>query len=35
MDWEVIVIILFGGAAVAGFAYLLDQYRGLRERDWI
>jgi hypothetical protein len=35
VDWEVLTIILFGGLAIAGVAYLLDQYRRLRDRDWI
>ena len=35
MDWEVIAIILSGGAAVFGIVYLLSQYRSLRDFDWI
>ena len=35
MDWEVIAIILFSGAAVFGIVYLLSQYRSLRDFDWI
>ena len=27
MDWEVIAIILMGGAALCGIGYLLSQYR--------
>jgi hypothetical protein len=35
MDWEVIAIILFSGAAVGGIAYLLSEYRSRRDFDWI
>jgi hypothetical protein len=34
VDWEVIAIILLGGAAVSGIVYLLGQYRSLRDFDW-
>jgi hypothetical protein len=27
MDWEIITVILSGGAAVCGIVYLLSQYR--------
>jgi hypothetical protein len=35
IDWEVFTIVLFGVLSVAGVAYLLDQYRRLRDRDWL
>jgi hypothetical protein len=34
MGWEDIAIILLGAAAVGGIAYLLGEYRRLRDRDW-
>jgi hypothetical protein len=34
LDWEVIAIIVLGGAAVAGIGYLLYEYRVLRDFDW-
>jgi hypothetical protein len=35
LDWEAVAIILLGGAAIGGIAYLLGEYRNLRDRDWI
>ena len=35
VDWEVIAIMVLGGAAVCGIVYLLSQYRNLRDFDWI
>ena len=34
MDWEVIAIILLGGAAISGIVYMLSQIGTLREVDW-
>ena len=34
MDWEIAAIVLLGGAAMGGLAYLLGEYRSLRDRDW-
>jgi hypothetical protein len=37
MAWEVVAIVLLGGAAVAGIASLVGQYRrlrDLRDRHW-
>jgi hypothetical protein len=34
LDWEVVAIILFAGAAIGGVAFLLGEYRSLRDRDW-
>jgi hypothetical protein len=34
LDWEIVAIILLGGAAMGGLAYLLGEYRSLRDRDW-
>jgi hypothetical protein len=33
MDWEVVAIILSGGAAICGIVYLASQYRSLRDFD--
>jgi hypothetical protein len=35
LDWEVVAIVLLGGAAIGGIAYLLREYRSLRDSDWI
>ena len=35
MDWEIVAIVLLGAAAMGGIAYLLGEYRSLRDRDWI
>jgi hypothetical protein len=35
LDWEVVAMILLGGAAIGGIAYLLGEYRSLRDHDWI
>jgi hypothetical protein len=34
LDWEIVAIVLLGGAAIGGIAYLLGEYRSLRDRDW-
>jgi hypothetical protein len=34
LDWEIVAIVLLGGAAMGGLAYLLGEYRSLRDRDW-
>jgi hypothetical protein len=34
MDWEVIAIILSGGAAISGIIYMLSQIGSLRDLDW-
>jgi hypothetical protein len=34
VELEVIAIILLGGAAVGGIAYLLQEYRSRRDFDW-
>jgi hypothetical protein len=33
LDWEVVAIILLGGAAIGGIAYLLGEYRSMRDLD--
>ena len=34
LDWEVVaIILLLGGAAIGGIAYLLSEYRGMRDLD--
>jgi hypothetical protein len=34
LDWGIVAIVLLGGAAVGGIAYLLREYRSLRDHDW-
>jgi hypothetical protein len=34
LDWEGIAIILLAVAAVGGIAYLMGEYRSLRDFDW-
>jgi hypothetical protein len=34
LDWEVVAMILLGGAAIGGIAFLLGEYRSLRDCDW-
>jgi hypothetical protein len=34
MDLAMVAIILLGGAAIAGVAYLLEEYRSGRDFDW-
>lgn len=34
MDFPIIAIILLGGAAVAGVAYLLEEFQIRRDFDW-
>jgi len=33
LDWEVVAIILLGSAAIGGIAYLLGEYRSMRDLD--
>jgi hypothetical protein len=33
LDFEVVAIILLGGAAIGGIAYLLREYRSMRDLD--
>jgi hypothetical protein len=33
LDWEIVAIILLGGAAIGGMFYLLGEYRGMRDLD--
>jgi hypothetical protein len=33
LDWEVILITLLGVAAAGGIAYLLSEYRSMRDLD--